>query len=517
MVKITTSTKFLHVADVHLGKKQYHLNERYNDYFRAFRYILNEGIEKAVDFFLICGDLIDSEQGVTPSMLGDIISSITEFKDKCKATLGREIPILCIEGNHENPFFSDHTWLKLLTDLKLIVLLSGEYNPQTKSLTFGSGGKYTVNNTCVYGVSYYGTSTSDLYPLIRKEIKKFDDQFNILMMHFGITKYDSRKPGEELTQSLIDLHENIDYLALGHFHKQYVLPEGEEDSWILNPGSLENNEITELETDRGAFLIEVFDDATFQFTKITCENGTTQDSFSIPNRKFFAFNETALFDLSETNSFSEAMQFVLDRLKKLGIPPKTSGALDTSNLDVPVVYFTLSGIVPYSRREINISSLREAIMENFDVLGVRILNRVLSSMDEPILMSDDMTFDQMEKEILEGIIDNEEEYKLHKDKIIDLFLKVKKGLKSNPEYDEIKSFVSQWFDTNITMFLDAIKKQEEEPIEEKVKKTPEDKAKKKRVEKEVAEAELDFDVLEEPNERSEEDDSDLIDDRDLEF
>ncbi len=175
MVKITTSTKFLHVADVHLGKKQYHLNERYNDYFRAFRYILNEGIEKAVDFFLICGDLIDSEQGVTPSMLGDIISSITEFKDKCKATLGREIPILCIEGNHENPFFSDHTWLKLLTDLKLIVLLSGEYNPQTKSLTFGSGGKYTVNNTCVYGVSYYGTSTSDLYPLIRKEIKKFDD------------------------------------------------------------------------------------------------------------------------------------------------------------------------------------------------------------------------------------------------------------------------------------------------------------------------------------------------------
>ncbi len=512
-----TSTKFLHVADVHLGKKQYHLNERYNDYFRVFRYVLNISIEKAVDFILICGDLIDSEQGVTPSLLGDIIFSITEFKNKCKVTLGRDIPILCIEGNHENPFFSDHTWLKLLTDLKLIILLSGEYNPQAKSLTFGSGGKYTVNNICVHGVSYYGTSTSDLYPLIQKEIKKFDNQFNVLMMHFGIAKYDSRKPGEELTQSLINLHENVDYLALGHFHNQYILPEGEKDSWILNPGSLENNEITELESDRGAFLIEVFDDATFQITKITCENGTTEDRFSIPNRKFFAFNETALFDLSETKSFNEAVQFVLDRLKKLGIPPKTEGDLDISDLDVPVVYFTLSGIVPYSRREININILRQSIMENFNVLGVRILNRVLSSMDEPILMREDMTFDQMEKEILEGIIDNEEEYKLHKDEILDLFLKIKKGLIDSPQYDKIKDFVYRWFDTNITMFLDTIKKQEEEPIEEKVNKTPKVKVKKRQVEKKSVETELDSDKLKEFNKQLEEDDSDLIDDKDLEF
>lgn len=512
-----TSTKFLHVADVHLGKKQYNLEERYNDYFRAFRYVLNMGIEEDVDFILICGDLIDSEQSITPSMLGDIIFSITEFKDKCKVTLGKDIPLLCIEGNHENPFFSDHTWLKLLTDLKLIILLSGVYDPQAKSLTFGSGGKYTVNNICVHGISYYGSSTSDLYPLIQKEIKKFDNQFNILMMHFGIAKYDSRKPGEELTQSLIDLHENVDYLALGHFHNQYILPEGEKDSWILNPDSLENNEITELENDRGAFLIEVFDDATFQFTKIMCENGTTEDRFSIPNRKFFAFNETALFELSETKSFTEAVEFVLDRLKKLGIPPRTEEDLDISNLNIPMVYFTLSGILPYSRREININALRQSIIEKFDVLGVRILNRVLSSMDEPILMREGMTFDQMEKEILEGIIDNEEEYKLHKDEIIDLFLKVKKGLADSPEYDKIKNFVYGWFNSNITMFSDAIKKQEEELIEEKVKKTPKTRIKKSQVEKKTVQTELNFDKFEKLNNQLEEDDSDLIDDRDLEF
>ncbi|KKK91924.1 hypothetical protein LCGC14_2708060, partial [marine sediment metagenome] len=274
---------------------------------------------------------------------------------------------------------------------------------------------------------------------------------------------------------------------------------------------------TELENDRGAFLIEVFDDATFQFTKIVCENGTTEDRLSIPNRKFFAFNETVLFDLSETKSFIEAVEFVLDRLKKLGIPSIAKGDLDTSNLDVPVVYFTLSGILPYSRREININTLRQSIMENFDVLGVRILNRVLSSMDEPILMREEMTFDQMEKEILEGIIDNEEEYKPHKDKIIDLFLKIKKGLIDGPKYDEIKDFVSGWFNTNITMFSDAIKKQEEEPIEEKVKKTPKTRTKKRRVKNKAVQTELNFEKLEKLNNQLEEDDSDLIDDRDLEF
>ncbi len=265
------------------------------------------------------------------------------------------------------------------------------------------------------------------------------------------------------------------------------------------------------------FLIEVFDDATFQFTKITCENGTTEDRFSIPNRKFFAFNETALFDLSETKSFTEAVEFVLDRLKKLGIPPITKGDLDTSNLDIPVVYFTLSGILSYSRREINISTLRQSIMENFDVLGVRILNRVLSSMDEPILMREEMTFDQMEKEILEGIIDNEEEYKLHKDEIIDLFLKIKKGLADSPEYDKIKDFVYRWFNTNITMFSDAIKKQDEEPMEEKVKKTPKTRIKKSQVEKKTVQTELNFEKFEKLNNQLEDDDSDLIDDKDLEF
>ena len=115
--------KFIHVADLHLGKQLYGIPGREKDYFQAFDWILNKAINENVDFVLICGDLIDSEQKIDAAILGNVISSIQTFQTDCKEKLDRVIPILCIEGNHETPFFNEHSWLKLLADLELIVLL----------------------------------------------------------------------------------------------------------------------------------------------------------------------------------------------------------------------------------------------------------------------------------------------------------------------------------------------------------------------------------------------------------
>ena len=59
----------MHLADLHLGKRQYNIEERYNDYFRAFKWILSEAIQQNLDFILVSGDLIDSDQGISPSVL----------------------------------------------------------------------------------------------------------------------------------------------------------------------------------------------------------------------------------------------------------------------------------------------------------------------------------------------------------------------------------------------------------------------------------------------------------------
>ncbi|MHA1192331.1 MAG: metallophosphoesterase [Promethearchaeota archaeon] len=73
--------KFIHVSDLHLGKRQYNLTERYKDYFRAFQWILDLAISEKVDFLLVSGDLFDNKN-VNPSVLSDVFYSIRDFIKK---------------------------------------------------------------------------------------------------------------------------------------------------------------------------------------------------------------------------------------------------------------------------------------------------------------------------------------------------------------------------------------------------------------------------------------------------
>ena len=534
----------MHLADLHLGKRQYNIEERYNDYFRVFKWILKEAIAQNIGFILISGDLIDSDQRISPSILRDIITTLQTFKEECNTLLKRPIPIVCIEGNHEDPFFSDHTWLKLLTDLELIILLSGEYENQNNSLSFKdysfeerSGGRIQIKNVNIYGVSYFGSSTPELFPLINKEIKKEKNQFNIVMMHFGISTQDKRKTGIDISRSLSELKNSVDYLALGHFHKQYVLPE--KNPWIFNPGSLENNEITELESDRGAFLVEIYEDNSFKAISYTCQNGSTSDPLSIPNRMFFT---SSPIDISETKSFQEAKELVVDRLKRIGLPLKPNSSISHQNLDVPMLYFTLGGIIDYSHLEINITALRERLTNEFNILGLKILNKILSTMDEDVLIEGDLTYDEIEKQIFLSIIENDPEFKLNKDKMFDLFLFLKKTLVVKPQFKSVTSYLDNWFDSNIHLFSSDFKnlenkRKQKKKIEDssekpkkKVKRKIEKVKKKKRQEVKAPKMDLEFeldatldlmDILEkaeeEGEEKEEEVEDDIIDDGDIIF
>ena len=49
--------RFLHMADCHLGYRQYNLRERFNDFGRAFHHVIDVAIREKVDFVLLAGDL----------------------------------------------------------------------------------------------------------------------------------------------------------------------------------------------------------------------------------------------------------------------------------------------------------------------------------------------------------------------------------------------------------------------------------------------------------------------------
>ena len=468
--------KFIHAADLHLGKKQYNITQRYFDYFKAFEHLLNTAIEENVDFVLICGDFIDSEQHVNSSLLRDIITRIQTFQAKSEEKLGRTIPILCSEGNHETPFFSDHTWLRLLADLELIILLSGDYNNKTNALHFKEysikehkGGKIQIKNAIIYGMSFFGTSTPELFPLLENEIKKEPDKFNVLMMHFGVSGKDERKLGHaDFSKPLIKLRDSIDYLALGHFHAQYTLPN--KDPWIFNPGSLEINEITELESDHGALLVEIYSSKKndFKVRVLLCQNGTSDDPLVIPNRRFIY---APSIDISKANSFEEAQELVIDRIKRLGVSLKSDQPTSKENLDLPILFFSIKGEVSYSQLEIDFNKLREKISDTYDILGVKIKNQIESQMEGSIRLDEDLSVDQIEKELFQATIETEKIFEPHKEKIVDLILKLKSELSYKPNFKVIKSEFNTWSVLNNEILQQIIKEivEREKKLEKKVK------------------------------------------------
>ena len=109
--------KFLHIADIHLGFDRYNSPERTKDFFRAFQTTLEQyALEASVDFVLIAGDLFE-HRNILPATLNQA--------QVCLQVLQEEgIPVLAIEGNHDNrPYGTRTSWLKYLSEWGLVQLL----------------------------------------------------------------------------------------------------------------------------------------------------------------------------------------------------------------------------------------------------------------------------------------------------------------------------------------------------------------------------------------------------------
>ena len=449
--------KFIHVSDLHLGKKQYNLKERYNDYFRAFQWVLDFAVSEKVDFLLISGDLFDSKN-IYPSVLSEVFYSIRNFKERSSLELDREIPMICIEGNHDNPIYTTRSWMSFLADLDLIVLLAGDYNKDNKELTFQPystsnhrGGMIQIKDTVIYGLPYYGSFTKHIFPAIYQAIPKKSNKFTIFMMHFGIEGQDKLKPGIDLSPNLIKLHDKIDYLALGHYHKNYILEE--QDQWIFNPGSLELNDLTELSYIRGAFLAEISGSEYYQkdIKFLECDNGN-KDTSRIPNREFL---QVPQIDITGMSSFEESIEQILKKLKQYGLPLRDQNKeINTSDLNCPIATFRIIGEVGFSRLEINLNKLKEEINNRYAILDIRVSSKDLfSALDLIKVEGDELTIDIIERIVFSALIDQNEAYKSLKPEILNLLDDLKEEMiLSKPNYIKLKEELIQWSELNIEDF-----------------------------------------------------------------
>ncbi len=248
--------RFLHLADIHLGFDRYDSKERSLDFYYAFKDVLEKyAIASPVDFVLIAGDLFE-HRTIQPNVLNQVQLCLRDLKEA-------GIPVLAIEGNHDNrPYGTKTSWLRYLADWDLLILLepdhapTGEviyepWNPENKR-----GGYIDLDcGVRVLGSYWYGASAPRAIAALAEAIQQLPSspQHSILMFHHGVEGQIARYQGALRYSDLLPLKQaGVDYLALGHIHKNYAI-----EGWVFNPGSLEANSVEESQFERGVYLVEI--------------------------------------------------------------------------------------------------------------------------------------------------------------------------------------------------------------------------------------------------------------------
>ena len=370
--------KFIHASDIHLGAAQYRNEYRANDFIQAFREILELALKHCVDFVLLGGDVFTSLE-ILPGQLMKIVKILKDFKE---FTMG-SILIIAIEGNHDIRKFSrgirferrGQSWLKLLNSLGLIVLLDAELEAPSEEIfrpydfDTKKGGKIQIKNVVIYGTRYLGEKPISFLSKIRKAIVKNNALYNVLLQHFGIEGQMENVPGVKL-EDIQHLQHRINYLALGHFHKQFIIGD-----WIYNPGSSEAVCSMDNSFKRGVFLIEI--------SKELQEFVKKAKIFRLINRKYIWETIQLNFEYRNKNNLEN---FIINKLNSS--LKYLNCNINPSNPQMPVLLLLLKGKQPSKLCKINEKELRRKICNIFPVVDVRIYNKfeiILRTLDNYIL------------------------------------------------------------------------------------------------------------------------------------
>jgi len=365
--------------------------------------------------------------------------------------------------------------MQFLADLDLIKLLDAQRSTDKEDFKFdlydeetNRGGLIRIGDINIRGVTYYGSVTEDLFPFLEQSIQK-NGSYNILLMHFGIQGQDKNKVGINISGKIQSLQKKVDYLALGHYHKQYQLPV--EDPWIFNPGSLEVVEANDVFSgfDRGAFLVRLeknedvgVDGGKFSWTQditpILAANGAEDHPHYINNREFLSISIDV--GSSDLTSFEKTKKYIMEMIpKKIGLLGKNEHSIRKEEdrpietikyPNTPLLYVFLKGTISYSKLNVNLREIKQMIMENFNLLDVRINAKIDSKLDGMKISGEEYSsIEQIENAVFTELIEQNKEYSPHKDEILSLMTDLKSALlDKNTENGDMANLIMEWWDNN---------------------------------------------------------------------
>ena len=390
--------RFVHMADVHLGKQQYGRIERAADFARAFRDVVKHAVDAGVDFVVIAGDLFE-QKTVDPETFNVASAGLRRLAEA-------NIPVFAIEGNHEK--FLRHgarTWVWYLGQQGLLRLLDiGHENGEVaiRPWRADTGGTYfDLDGVRIFGIGYYGARLPRIvgrFADLAAEIPSSGIEHSICLLHTGVDdKVDYLHSGCTAAELLV-LDRVIDYVALGHVHHHFSLPDGPDDEPLLfNPGALENWSSREVGQAKGFFDVAV-------------------DTTATPKQRARHVSDVAFCRKYLKLEIDVSMYSAPDELAEaIAACAETHLGLRS---DRPIVELRLAGLLRFERGLIEPALYETILKEKLDSLVSRVvLDTVRREIGDSGASDLERTRGDIEADVLKQIFEQYDDFAPHADKL----------------------------------------------------------------------------------------------------
>lgn len=386
-------TKIAHIADTHLGYRQYGLIEREEDFYEAFRNIIDDIIKQDVDYVIHAGDLFEHSKPPVKALL-EAQRGFEKLKE-------HNIPVYAIAGNHDMMQRSKTTIPQELFSNDNFHILS------TKNYSVVLDDDIYLAGLPFLGREYQKTVAKRLMK-IQEESEKYP--YRILMLHGSIEKYFEIEP--EFTLDMVPA--GFNYYAMGHIHQK---KEDRFKGGILSyPGSTERKSKAEAK--------EYNDGRTKGYSLITIDHVNDEIDYQFRHvklkRKFILRNiDYPKLDISLNKLHDEILDIIDENQSNLPVvilnirhgnfersevSEKIHEKLDDITLNIRIEYNPIDDMTDdiESYEEMNLEPeyfirqrlTQELGSEEIATLGINLYKNLPENIDEAFLIAEDFFKEQ---------------------------------------------------------------------------------------------------------------------------
>ncbi len=302
--------KLLHLADIHLGMENYGridpstgLHTRLQDFIECFSFAIDIALEEKVDLVIFTGDAYKNSNP-NPTHQREFAHQIYRLSEA-------EIPVVMINGNHDNPVsFGKATSLDIFDTLNVsgvkVVIEPELFNIETKAgpvQVFGL--PWPTKNLFLTKEEYKNFTDEEITKEIQKRASKKIREYArmvkpgipaIFAAHLAAAEaiYSGSERSaiigrDPVFSTQVLAQKEFDYVALGHIHKFQDLNTDNHPP-VVYSGSIERINFGEEKEDKGICLVNIE------------KNKTSYEFIPGPARRFITIDVTISVGQDPTNT-----------------------------------------------------------------------------------------------------------------------------------------------------------------------------------------------------------------------